>query len=94
MKGPESNRFAADQFAAQLKPLIHELQIAGITSQRAIARELERRGIRAPRGGDWSAAQVGSSSDWTRWCKQVSWIVSAAILTLIVAFAALLLAER
>ena len=60
IKGPESNRIAADQFAAKLQPLIRELQASGVTSQRAIARELERRGVKTPRGGEWSAAQVGS----------------------------------
>ena len=46
IKGPESNRIAADQFAAKLQPLIRELQASGVTSQRAIARELERLGVK------------------------------------------------
>ena len=43
----------AVQFAAKLLPFIRELQASGVTESRAIARELERRGIRTSRGGDW-----------------------------------------
>jgi hypothetical protein len=57
-KGSDRKRVNADQFAAKLLPLIRELQANGVTQYRAIARELERRGIRTPRGGDWSGVQV------------------------------------
>jgi Recombinase len=57
-KGSDRNRVNADQFAAKLLPIIRELQASGVTEYRAIARELERRGIRTPRGGDWSGVQV------------------------------------
>jgi len=57
-KGSERNRINADRFVAKLLPVIRELQASGMTEHRAIARELERRGIRTPRGGDWSGVQV------------------------------------
>ena len=44
----------------KLLPLIRELQANGVTGHQAIARELERRRIRTPRGGEWSSVQVRS----------------------------------
>ena len=44
--------------AADLAPIIEELQAAGYESLRAIAAGLEERGIPAARGGKWSAVQV------------------------------------
>jgi len=45
--------------AADLAPVISELQAAGVTSLRAIATELNARGIPTSRGkGEWSAVQV------------------------------------
>jgi DNA invertase Pin-like site-specific DNA recombinase len=43
-----------------LKPVLMELFAAGVTGQRAIARELTRRGIPAARGGSWSHMQAGA----------------------------------
>lgn len=57
-KGADRVRANADEFAAKLLPLIREVQASGVTGPRAIARELERRGIKTPRGGDWSGTQV------------------------------------
>ena len=48
----------ADQRAADLAGTITALQLAGITSQGAIADALNARSITAPRGGAWSAVQV------------------------------------
>lgn len=48
----------AKQRAIDLAPTIEKLGSAGATSLRSIAVELNRSGITAPRGGDWSAAQV------------------------------------
>ena len=56
--GSEKNRVLADQFAAKLMPLIRELQANGVTTYREMARELERRWIKTPRGGNWSGVQV------------------------------------
>jgi hypothetical protein len=44
---------------ADLAPVLNELRNAG-ASLRGMARELNERGIAAPRGGAWSAAQVRS----------------------------------
>jgi DNA invertase Pin-like site-specific DNA recombinase len=48
----------AEQRAKDLWPLILEIQSGGSGSLRETANALNRRGIRAPRGGLWSAAQV------------------------------------
>jgi Recombinase len=49
----------ADAFATDLAPTVAELQAAGATSLRAIARGLNERGIRTPRGvGEWKAGSV------------------------------------
>jgi DNA invertase Pin-like site-specific DNA recombinase len=49
----------AKRTAAAMLPVVRELQAAGITSLRGIARELTRRGIPTPRNaGSWSATQV------------------------------------
>jgi hypothetical protein len=49
----------ADARAADLAPIITELQAAGATSLHALAAELNRRGIPTATGrGDWSGKQV------------------------------------
>ena len=48
---------AADR-AADLAPIIAEIKASGRTSLRAIAAELDARGIPAPRGGRWTAPAV------------------------------------
>jgi DNA invertase Pin-like site-specific DNA recombinase len=54
----EALRARADAKAADLAPIIGELQTAGKTSLRAIAEGLNEQGIPTARGGKWSAAQV------------------------------------
>jgi DNA invertase Pin-like site-specific DNA recombinase len=44
--------------AADLAPVINDIRASGAQSLHAIAKELNGRGISAPRGGEWSAAQV------------------------------------
>ncbi len=44
--------------ATDLVPIIAEIRASGATSLRALAGRLNERGITAPRGGLWSAAQV------------------------------------
>jgi DNA invertase Pin-like site-specific DNA recombinase len=51
-------RVQADQHAAQVRPVITALQAEGVTSLRGIARELNDRGVLAPRGGQWEATSV------------------------------------
>jgi DNA invertase Pin-like site-specific DNA recombinase len=48
----------ADAKAADLAPIIKELQAAGKTSLRAIATGLNEAGIPTARGGEWSSPQV------------------------------------
>jgi hypothetical protein len=54
------NRLAAETFAANVLPLIREIQAAGAQSLRAIAAELTRRSVRTARGGKWNAEAVRS----------------------------------
>ncbi len=46
-----SNRAAADTFAANVLPIIRQIQATGATTTRAIAEALNARGIRTARGG-------------------------------------------
>jgi DNA invertase Pin-like site-specific DNA recombinase len=54
----EALRTRADAKAADLAPIIKELQAAGRTSLRAIAQGLNEQGISTARGGKWSSVQV------------------------------------
>ena len=56
--GVEALRARADAKAADLAPIIKELQAAGKTSLRAIAAGLNEAGIPTARGGEWSSPQV------------------------------------
>jgi hypothetical protein len=56
----EVRRKQADERARQVAPIVAELQASGARGLRAIARGLNERGIRTPRGsGAWKAGQVG-----------------------------------
>ena len=57
-KGSAANAEHARAFAERLRPLLTELD--GL-SLRAVARELERRGIATARGGKWTAALVSAA---------------------------------
>ncbi|ETW98541.1 recombinase family protein [Candidatus Entotheonella palauensis] len=48
----------ADRFAANMLPIIHDLQAQGITGYRAIARALNARGIKTANGRQWYATTV------------------------------------
>src|ERR1700693_3442863 len=55
----EVRRKQDDERARQVAPITAELQASGARSLRAIARGLNERGIRTPRGsGEWKAGQV------------------------------------
>lgn len=54
----ETLQARANARAADLAPIIRELQAAGKTSLRAIAEGLNDAGILTPRNGQWSAVQV------------------------------------
>jgi DNA invertase Pin-like site-specific DNA recombinase len=57
-KGREAQRAAADQFAANVLPVIETIRAAGATSFDAIAKALNARGIRTARGGRWHSTTV------------------------------------
>jgi DNA invertase Pin-like site-specific DNA recombinase len=57
-RGRHAQATRADERARKIAPIIAELRAAGVTSLRKIAEALAERGIGAPRGGEWSAAQV------------------------------------
>ncbi len=59
-KGAAAGRAAADAFAANVLPVVRDLQAAGITTTRAIAAALNARGIRTARGGDWHSSTVAT----------------------------------
>src|SRR4051794_12240008 len=48
----------ADQFAQNVLPIIADIRRGGAKSLREIAAALAARGVRTPRGGEWSAASV------------------------------------
>ena len=48
----------AAAFAADLAPVLEDIQAGGYLSLRAIAAELTARGIRTRRGGRWAVANV------------------------------------
>jgi DNA invertase Pin-like site-specific DNA recombinase len=63
--GPEGQRIGrdiqaarADQFAANVMPIIEELRSAGITSLMGIAAALNTRGVQTARGGRWEPTTV------------------------------------
>jgi DNA invertase Pin-like site-specific DNA recombinase len=57
-KGQEIIQKGADAFAANVLPIIREVQAGGATSFQAIADALNARGLRSPRGGDWQPTTV------------------------------------
>jgi DNA invertase Pin-like site-specific DNA recombinase len=58
MNGRAARTKIATGRAADLAPIIADLQASGATSLRQIATGLNARGIRTARGGTWSAVQV------------------------------------
>jgi DNA invertase Pin-like site-specific DNA recombinase len=58
VKGAAANRAAADAFAANVLPIVRQIEAAGATTHRAIAAALNARGIRTARGGAWHDSTV------------------------------------
>lgn len=56
--GSAANRAAAADRAARVLPRIREMQQTGVVRHTHIAAALNAEGIRAPRGGVWTAGQV------------------------------------
>ena len=57
-KGVAANRQAADTFAANVLPIVRQIQATGATTFRAIAVALNDRGVRTARGGIWHDSTV------------------------------------
>jgi DNA invertase Pin-like site-specific DNA recombinase len=57
-KAHAAHRAAADQFAANISPIVREIQAAGRSTLREIATSLNARGVRTARGGQWGASSV------------------------------------
>ena len=57
-KGAAAQRTAADAFAANVLPVVRQIQASGATTHRAIAEALNARGIRTVRGGQWHVSTV------------------------------------
>src|SRR6185312_9946068 len=57
-KGAASGRAAADAFAANVLPVIRQIQGTGVTTLADLAEALNARGIAAARGGRWHAMSV------------------------------------
>ena len=58
LRGAATTKAKAERFAANVLPIIREVQAAGVTSLRGIARTLNARGVKAARGGLWDASTV------------------------------------
>ena len=59
LKSAAANKASADAFAASVLPIIHPLSVQGL-SLRAIAADLNARGVATARGGAWSASSVNA----------------------------------
>jgi DNA invertase Pin-like site-specific DNA recombinase len=57
-KGAAANREAPDAFAANVLPIVRQIQASGATTFRAIAAALNNRGVRTARGGAWHDSTV------------------------------------
>lgn len=64
-RGATAGRAQADQFAANVLPVIRQIEAAGVTTLRGIADAMNARGIRTARGGDWYATTVKNLMDRT-----------------------------
>ena len=51
---------AANAFAANVRPIIKDIQASGVSSLRGVARALTARGVPTARGGSWSDVQVAA----------------------------------
>ena len=58
--GAAANREGADRFAANVLPVIREIQAHGAVSQEAIAAKLNERKVPTARGGKWRHSQVSA----------------------------------
>jgi Recombinase len=71
-KGADANRAAADAFAANVLPVVRQIEASGVKGSRAIAAALNARGVRTARGGEWHATTVRNLMG-----REVGWPLSA-----------------
>ena len=57
-KAHEVNRAAAEAFAANVLPIVRQIQAAGVRGLKSIADALNDRGVRTARGGAWHNSSV------------------------------------
>jgi DNA invertase Pin-like site-specific DNA recombinase len=55
----------ADEFASSLMPVVNAIRASGALTLASMAIELNRRGIRSARGGEWHASSVANLIDRT-----------------------------
>jgi DNA invertase Pin-like site-specific DNA recombinase len=55
----------ADQFAANILPIVNSVRASGVTDLRGIAQALNDRGVRTARGGRWHVSNVKNVIDRT-----------------------------
>ena len=58
IKGNQANRDAANRFAANVLPIVNQIEAAGVTTLTGIAGALNARGVSTARGGRWYPATV------------------------------------
>ena len=58
--GTAANKANADRFAANIIPIIREIQASGVTTLRGVARALNARGVPSARGVPWSPVAVSN----------------------------------
>jgi DNA invertase Pin-like site-specific DNA recombinase len=58
--GGAATRAKAEQFAANVRPIIEDIRRAGVDSCNGIAKALNARGVKAARGGLWSSRTVAN----------------------------------
>jgi hypothetical protein len=56
--GAAANRARADAFAANVLPIVRQIDAAGAKTHRAIAAAMNARGVRSARGGAWHPSTV------------------------------------
>jgi DNA invertase Pin-like site-specific DNA recombinase len=59
-RGREAGAANARRFAANVLPIIEEIERSGVTSHNAIAAKLNERNVKTARGGRWTHVQVGA----------------------------------
>jgi DNA invertase Pin-like site-specific DNA recombinase len=61
--GAEAGKRAADQFAANVLPLVRQIQAVGAVTLAQIAEALNARGVQTARGGAWYPSTVKNLLD-------------------------------